>query len=305
MKKIIYLAGYGRSGSTILERILGANKNIIALGELKDFLYLLDSFEERCSCGEKLNFCSFWNPICNDFRSMNLLNLKKNQLNFESIFGFCHLFLKNKKSNREEYKKFLENLFSRIISQSNNEIKYVTDSSKTARESFFRPLLLKEINNIEVKMIHIVKDGRACLYSNLTGSNRLMEKGIDARVPWAGLRTVISWPLANLAAHLFQLISDKGDYFRLRYEDFLKEPEKYLKELGNFLDIDFSPQIKMINREEIIPLSHQIAGNRIRSQVNLRLNGKNKEVWKKKLSWQYRLLFWLFDWPFTLIYKYH
>jgi hypothetical protein len=44
---IIYIAGYGRSGSTLLERILGSHERFFGLGELASFLDLLDSETPR------------------------------------------------------------------------------------------------------------------------------------------------------------------------------------------------------------------------------------------------------------------
>ena len=55
--KIAYVAGYGRSGSTLLERILAAAPRTIGAGEVRNLLWL-DDPEHRCACGERLGFDS-------------------------------------------------------------------------------------------------------------------------------------------------------------------------------------------------------------------------------------------------------
>jgi phage anti-repressor protein len=302
--KLIYIAGYGRSGSTLIERILGSNDQIVALGEMKDYLFIIDKPEEKCACGENVISCKFWNLIYKYFKGLDINKLRKQQKKYESFSGLKYHFLRNKGKDIENYKEFLYALYSEIFSQSGKETKYLVDSSKTARESFLRPILLNEVDNIEVKLIHLVRDGRACLYSNLRGSNRKMEKGIDAKIPWVGFRTVISWALANISAHLFKWRFGKDNYFRLKYEDFIDDPVNKLKEMEKYLDIDFYRQIEMIKQNEAIPLSHQIAGNRLRNKQNLRLSSRYKEMWREKLPLQYKMLFWIFDWPFVLMYGY-
>ena len=61
MKKrinIIYVLSQGRSGSTVLDLILGNYKNNVSLGELHNLYW--DIHEDNiCSCGNKILNCSF------------------------------------------------------------------------------------------------------------------------------------------------------------------------------------------------------------------------------------------------------
>src|SRR5689334_12852153 len=59
-KKIVYIAGYSRSGSTILDIILGSHQNMFGTGELT---YLVDDWlhaERLCTCGNTYTKCEFW-----------------------------------------------------------------------------------------------------------------------------------------------------------------------------------------------------------------------------------------------------
>ncbi|MCF8227260.1 MAG: hypothetical protein K9J30_15395 [Bacteroidales bacterium] len=66
MSKIIYIAGFGHSGSTILDMSLGTLPGVIGLGELKT---LMDDqsrdrhFTSVCSCGKKATECPVWKGV--------------------------------------------------------------------------------------------------------------------------------------------------------------------------------------------------------------------------------------------------
>lgn len=56
---IVYIAGYGRSGSTILSLLLSQIDRVISLGEVCNLR--LETFEkDRCSCGAVYSQCEFW-----------------------------------------------------------------------------------------------------------------------------------------------------------------------------------------------------------------------------------------------------
>src|SRR5438105_3013640 len=59
-KKIVYIAGYSRSGSTILDILLGNHSQVISTGEL---VYLFEDWNNptrSCTCGKPYGNCSFW-----------------------------------------------------------------------------------------------------------------------------------------------------------------------------------------------------------------------------------------------------
>jgi len=57
--RVIYISGSGRSGSTLLERILHATAGAMAVGEFH-CLWRLPTSEINCSCGECVEADSFW-----------------------------------------------------------------------------------------------------------------------------------------------------------------------------------------------------------------------------------------------------
>ena len=66
MTRVVYIAGLGHSGSTILDMSLGCHPSVVGMGELTSILNLNASqLEEKipkltCSCREDVAGCPFW-----------------------------------------------------------------------------------------------------------------------------------------------------------------------------------------------------------------------------------------------------
>lgn len=61
--KVLYIAGWGRSGTTILDNVLGAYASVFSVGELY-FLWQRGLGQNRhCGCGEPLPSCPLWREV--------------------------------------------------------------------------------------------------------------------------------------------------------------------------------------------------------------------------------------------------
>jgi hypothetical protein len=58
-----YIAGSGRSGSTLLERALGEIPGFVNVGELVDLYRRTAAHDERCGCGKAFADCTFWAAV--------------------------------------------------------------------------------------------------------------------------------------------------------------------------------------------------------------------------------------------------
>jgi hypothetical protein len=61
--KVLYIAGVGRSGSTLLERVLGAMPGAVNGGELNAIFSRVAAQNQRCGCGEPFSECPFWTAV--------------------------------------------------------------------------------------------------------------------------------------------------------------------------------------------------------------------------------------------------
>ena len=266
----------------------------------------IEQKEEKSSYKKEIKESKFWLAVTDEIISNldSIIEVKNNQLSFESLslYSTFRYLVGYSQTSKIKYRNFQDQLLGAISNQVSDEVEYIIDSSKSWRNTFFRPIALSKFTQYEVKVIHLVRDGRGFMWSTMKGSNRKMEQGVNPSIPFAALRATINWLLTNTGAHLFQLFSSGKNYYRLRYEDLVEKPEMIFNQISHFIDIDLNQQITLIKEGKEIPIANQITGNRLRKQEKIIL--KLDSAWKTSLKWHHKLLFWLIDWPYALLYGY-
>ena len=61
--RVLYVAGFERSGSTILQNVLGLLPGFTPVGEVGFLWGRLAENRTRCGCGERVRDCSFWKRV--------------------------------------------------------------------------------------------------------------------------------------------------------------------------------------------------------------------------------------------------
>jgi hypothetical protein len=305
--KVIYIAGYGRSGSTLLESVLNCHDAITVLGELS---YLPESLNTLCSCGFPLRDCIFWRPIWDQFQ-------EKAQLDVETFLRLQHHlessvfwrskapFLPGRMTLREYYDRQTRLLFECIVNNTAADTQCLMDSSKTAYTAARKPKHLYRIFGGSLRVIHLIRDIRGVMWS-------MVHKGIylprsdgngTARSRLAAFRAILGWITANHAANQLKTVLPEKCYTRVRYEDFVESPEATLLSLGKFLNMDMDGIISRV-RDGLEPgEKHQIMGNPSRFDKVIKI--KADYAWKKELPTGLRLLCRLMAGRFMVKYGYN
>ena len=65
--RVGYIAGYGRSGSTLFDIVLGEHPQIFGAGELANLSRRVWTDNEYCSCGAVVRECPFWTEVVDRF----------------------------------------------------------------------------------------------------------------------------------------------------------------------------------------------------------------------------------------------
>lgn len=259
--RIVYIAGYGRSGSTLLDIIFGANPLIFSMGEVS---YLFSEIQKNrsCSCREKVIDCPIWKEVLgweSEQLTINELALKQNSITrkTESILGFL--------AGREfeAYQNIWKPIFNQLSKITQAQI--LVDSSKVTRSTFFRIRALKRMG-YDVSLIHLVRHPLAVANSVAKGSNQAIQYSDPSLNKFGGAyRGVAGWLFSNWATEKFcyPLVDRK---IRIRYEDFISFPSETLIEIGKVCEIDLSKSLDIIESNDTFPSGHGIAGNRMRSE---------------------------------------
>lgn len=280
---IVYIAGYGRSGSTLLERVLNEHPAVVAAGEVMNLPWFLGR-GQHCGCTHVLEACPVWGSICTHVARLiaRVPHLRAIQRACESRTAVSGRLWWRASAAHAVYRELAETIFQPLAAQARAARPLVIDSSKTTRLTAWRPWALAAVAGYQVQMVHLVRDPRGCLWSNRRGSNHELERGQARRLPLAALRTTVGWRLAHAAAERFAAELPEC-YLRLRYEDLTCDPHRALAALGRFLDIDLAEQAERLAAGKPLEVAHQMSGNRLRSATRVVL--APDQEWHDRLHW--------------------
>ena len=286
--KVLYIAGYGRSGSTVLATILAGHPEIASVGELA---YALDDWADprrTCACGLHYRECGFWRDLV---RSVPLDPDARRQVRrTERLASLPRLWLGlTGRAQRDTYRTLQRRIFDHIAARSGATI--VLDSSKSARLAAGRPLALRRLLGYDVYVVHLVRNGFATTHSLVrTGSNWALEDHAPPpRLP--ALRAAVGWTWANLAAAAMKAAFGPDRYLRVRFEDFLADPAAALERIGAFAGADMTPVIQRLREGQDFSVPHMVGGNRVRFQGRIALHRDPGPAPSRALRRRERLLF--------------
>jgi len=265
--KVVYIAGYGRSGSTLLERVLSLHSDVVGCGEVYN-LYR-PCYRGVCSCEEKLESCDFWGDVIEEMG--HVMGFSQNMRRVEDIVH--GLYLRGLPNVMKNYNKFWSSFFLKVREKSG--CTYIVDSSKTDRLAFWRPHLLRACDGFDLKVIHLVRHPEKCVASYRKVDNwRVEQEGRSESISFPSIRVYSHWPIANLSAHLFQR-TDPKNYFLLRWEDFLSDPVQTTQRVYSFLGLQVDDVLETVKNMAVggveLPITHQLAGNRVRKERMIKL----------------------------------
>ena len=284
--RVLYLGGIGRSGSTLLERMVGELPGVCSLGEVVHLWDRALRDDERCGCGEPFSGCPFWQAIGERaFGGWHNVSIDRH---FELrarvddvrrtprlLFG---AFGRSFRRDVEEYTDYFQAVYHAAREISGAEL--VVDSSK------YTPLYfcLRRRRDLDLRLLHLIRDSRAVAYSwtkhvrrpEATGRDEFMYRIAPGRMAliWSVHNTLLALPrFAGSAART------------LRYEDFARDPGAALREVAEFADLDLPPQaLDFLSTDSVrLSASHQVAGNPLRFTTgDVRI--RRDDDWKSKLD---------------------
>lgn len=224
--KVIYLAGSGRSGSTILGNVLGEIPGHFSVGELR-FVWDRNVQENRvCGCGAPFSECSVWRSVMgaafgdNPPDPRHVIALREAAMPMR-LSPVVHLDRTRRwaRATYTSYLDILERLYHAVSSVTGARV--IIDSSKYPSYGY----LLGLIDSLDVRVVHLVRDPRAVAHSWTRAKMETTTKGV--RTPMGRIdpaRTAVDWTLWSALAEQYCRAGAHAS-FRIRYEDFVRQPE--------------------------------------------------------------------------------
>ena len=273
---VVYITGSGRSGSTILDMMLGANSRALGLGQV-DELARWAAGDQFCTCGRPLGECPVWGPALADQRPPAPLNVEGQVAKTLSILPAIR-----GRAPREADPASVDatwSLYDRLAEISGATT--LIDSSKSLLR-FAR--LADRAGDRDLRLIHLIRDPRGFVLSRTRSKAVPTASGTIGSTESQSLASALAdWTVQN------GLVSAYAGRRRpqstvVTYEQLVGEPTATLERLCEFAGLELEPERQFPPFEGEF---HLIAGNSSRFQfAELRLD----ERWRRELpGWQRRL----------------
>ena len=301
---ILYIAGAGRSGSTIIDNILGRVDGMASVGELR-FLWERGILEQRlCGCGRPFMECPTWSAILLEaFPDVDLPALARRMVDLQQA-GIRARRLPQviRPSSRNhlqrimsEYLGNLSRLYAVTAAHLGGGV--VVDSSKLPAYG----AMLEMLPGVDVRVVHLVRDPRATAYSWLRKKVLTDRAGMAFMQQQGPVKASALWDLWNVAAELLWRRSSR--YLRVHYEWFVQEPRAVVERILAHAGVAGATTPFVSEREVDLTANHTVAGNPSRFSTG-RVAIRADDEWVTAMRRWDRLRVTVVTWPLLLRYGY-
>jgi hypothetical protein len=307
--RVLFIGGLGRSGSTLLERILCELPGVCGMGEIVHLWQrgLVD--DELCGCGVPFSSCPFWRDVGDaafggwpafDVAEFQALKESVDRTRFVPVLAGPALTA-GLRRRVADYGGVYRRLYDAVRAVSGRDV--LVDSSKHVSLA----CCLRWSEEIDLRILHVVRDARAVAYSwsKTVGRPEAVEGSAEGAymARWSGRKTALHWNAQNLG---FDVLARRGvPTLRVRYEDFMRSPAATLREIAGFAGLDEAVSMPFDGDMAVrLTSNHQVAGNPMRFRSG-RVELRADEAWKAELGAGQRRVVTGLTLPLLTRYGYH
>jgi len=285
---VVYIVGAGRSGSTLLERMLGAFPGYVNVGELVGLFHRTVTQDERCGCGEPFSTCPFWQAVGEQAlggwdaeRVAELAGLKDRVARQRYLPRLVLPRLANAEQSRDlqRYGELHERLYRVVAERAGAQV--VVDASKGPAPA----LALRHAPGLDVRVLHLVRDVRGVAYSWSKPEVERPHSTQEAYQHMANFsvaRTAARW--TRVEAEALAMTSLARHAATVRYEDLVADPGPTLQKALGDLGLPVPATVDHVQGQVVtLGASHGIGGNPSRfrlGEIRLRVD----EAWRQQLA---------------------
>ena len=282
--KVLYIIGWGRSGSTILDNLLGGIDGFFSGGEIRN-LWKEGLIERRvCGCGRPVDECPVWSSVLERVetrlsRKLDprvMIDHEQSGARARHTWSILRHMRRNTLNGRAAaYRDIMREVYLATLEVTGARV--LVDSSKVPAQA----ALLASMSGLEAHYLHLVRDPRASAYSWLRHKAR---KDLDEseEMPRFGLvHNGLSWLEFNLGAQTIRRKAGVRSFTLLRYEDFIAEPRAAISRIVRAIG-ESPAELPFSNaRTARLTGNHAVSGNPSRFTTGA-VEIKSDDEWRSK-----------------------
>lgn len=268
-KRIVYIIGLGRTGTTLLEVLLSNPDDIFSCGEVNRYPKRGGVPPQYAPDSDRF---LFWQGVKNKmgYSDAQIEEQRKLHYRYEHHSGFHRWLLGFKSKDYQQYADFLKKFYETIFQESGSTI--LTDSSKYPG----RGLNMSQLLDYDISYVYIQRDP--------VGMVRSFAKQDLEQPPKNWFAANLYYFSINVLCQLTcKRLAKKHRVVRVRYEDLINEPEKLLQQIEDGIGLDLSTTIKRVRNDEPLKVKFLFDGNRMRHQESIKLM-RGQKVGKLSLA---------------------
>ncbi|MEJ5915158.1 sulfotransferase [Pseudokineococcus sp. 1T1Z-3] len=315
---VLYVAGSGRSGSTLLASAVAALPGCVGAGEVRYVWERGAVADHLCGCGEPFSACPVWTQVMADVRAEHPHLAEPGAL--AALAARQRQRLRVRTLPRVLVRRALGRLpvppseDDAVLVTLYRSLARVTGSGVVVDPSKLPPygLLLQQLRGpgagpaLDVRVLHLVRDPRATAWSWRRRRRTHDVPGVDALMPRPGvLRASVLWALWNGLAALWWRPRAGAGVLRVRYEDLVLDPAGVLADAARLVGADPAAGPVLSTGDDgaatlVLPRSHTVAGNPDRHGSGAVVVRADDE-WRTRMGWRARLLVGVVTAPARLV----
>jgi UDP-N-acetylglucosamine transferase subunit ALG13 len=302
---VLYIGGMGRSGTTLLERMLGEVAGFTPVGEVV-FLWERGLLaDEQCGCGLPFSACPFWEEVGRrayggwdqvDGREIAELRARVDRQRFVHRMATPWI-ARSYQIALKTLGGLLQPLY-RAMAEVGGGV--VVDSSKHASYAF----VMRRVPGVSLRVVHMIRDSHGVAHSL---AKRVHRPEVTDRVSymtsWSPVATSVHWAAHNTLLEALAALGVPTTV--VRYERLVDSPREELRRVlafaGRVIDDE---SLDLIEGQAVrLGPSHTISGNPMRFRhglVPLRLD----DAWKEGMPGRRKAVVTAMTFPWLVRYGY-
>lgn len=258
---VCYLAGTGRSGSTVLANVCGQIDGWFSAGEVR---YLWErglEADRLCGCGEAFSRCETWAKILAAAYGDTVPTPARMR---EAIAAATRMRrLPAIMSGRARVDPWVADALGLLYSSvaASTQSRVVVDSSKLPSYAW----MLTQVRGLDVRVVHLVRDPRAAAWSWLRKKELPDNAARSHMEQISPLKSSLLWDVWNVTTD--RLWPSGTRHLLVRYEDFAASPRRVVAAIAELCG-EADPELPFTDAHTaVLAPTHTVAGNpdRLRS----------------------------------------